>query len=68
MATATSSRRVRWPTQAAEAQKRLSPQALADRQDACAAEGSELYAGGNSLQRAVVKRLARKRMGKLLGG
>ena len=52
--------------QAREAQKNLSAAELAARQAACAAEGARLYAGGNALQRAVVKRLARKRMDTLL--
>ena len=54
--------------QAAEAQKRLPAAELALRQTACAAEGAKLYAASNGLQQAVVKRLAKKRMEKLLGG
>jgi hypothetical protein len=50
-----------------EAQKKLSPRELAARQASCADEGAKLYASGNGLQRAVVKRLAKKRMDKLLG-
>jgi predicted pyridoxine 5'-phosphate oxidase superfamily flavin-nucleotide-binding protein len=50
-----------------EAQKRLPPSELAARQAACADEGAKLYAEGNALQRAVVKRLAKRRMDKLLG-
>lgn len=53
---------------ALEAQKRLPEAQLAARQAACAEEGAKLYAAGNGLQQAVVKRLARKRMDKLLGG
>lgn len=53
---------------AAEAQKRLPATELAARQTACAAEGSRLHAASNALQQAVVKRLAKKRMEKLLGG
>lgn len=49
-----------------EAQKRLPPAELAARQDACASEGAKLFASANSLQRAVVQRLAKKRMDKLL--
>ena len=48
-------------------QRRLSPAELAARQAACAAEGTKIYNAGNALQRAVLKRLARKRMDKLLG-
>lgn len=50
-----------------EAQKKLPPRELAARQAACADEGAKLYASGNGLQRAVVKRLAKKRMDRLLG-
>lgn len=50
-----------------EAQKKLPARELAARQTACAEEGAKLYASGNGLQRAVVKRLAKKRMDKLLG-
>ncbi|MES2717883.1 MAG: hypothetical protein V4795_19100 [Pseudomonadota bacterium] len=53
--------------QAAEAQRRLSPAELAARQAACANEGARLFASSNALQRAVVKRVARKRMDRLLG-
>jgi hypothetical protein len=51
-----------------EAQKQLPAAELAARQDACASEGAKLFAAGNSLQRAVVHRLAKKRMERLLGG
>lgn len=54
--------------EAAEAQKRLPVAELAARQATCAAEGAKLYAASNGLQQAVVKRLAKKRMEKLLGG
>lgn len=54
--------------QAELAQHSLSPADLAARQAACASEGMRLLANSNALQRAVVKRLARKRMDKLLGG
>lgn len=54
--------------QAREAQKKLSPAELAARQAGCAAEGSKLYASSNVVQRAVVKRLAKKRMDNLLAG
>ncbi len=53
--------------QAAAAQRSLAPAELAARQAACAAEGARLLADANVLERAVVKRLARKRMDKLLG-
>lgn len=53
--------------QAREAQKSLPAPELAARQAACADEGARLYAAGNGLQRAVVKRLAKKRMDRLLG-
>jgi len=53
--------------QALEAQKSLTEAQLRSRQDACAAEGSRLLADSNALERAVVKRLARKRMDRLLG-
>ena len=52
---------------ALEAQKALPAHELAARQDACADEGAKLYASSNGLQQAVVKRLAKKRMDKLLG-
>lgn len=52
--------------QAMDAQKRLSPQDLDSRQRACAAEGSRLYDASNALQQAVVRHLAKKRMGRLL--
>ncbi len=53
--------------QAREAQKSLPARELAARQTQCADEGARLYAAANGLQQAIVKRLARKRMGKLLG-
>lgn len=53
--------------QAREAQKKLPPRELAQRQASCAEEGAKLYAAGNGLQRAIVKRLAKRRMDKLLG-
>lgn len=52
--------------QALEAQKSLSPAELAARQLACAKEGTALYDGSNALEKVVVKRLAKKRMDKLL--
>jgi hypothetical protein len=52
--------------QALEAQKSLPAPELATRQAACANEGAKLFAASNGLQRAVVKRLAKKRMDKLL--
>ena len=48
-------------------QRKLSPAELAARQTACASEATRLLAKSNALERAVVKRLARKRMDKLLG-
>jgi len=48
-------------------QRKLSPADLAARQTACAGEAARLLAKSNALERAVVKRLARKRMDKLLG-
>lgn len=53
--------------QAREAQKALSARELAARQAACADEGARLHAASNRLQQAVVQRLARKRMDRLLG-
>ena len=53
--------------QALEAQKSLPAPELAARQTACADEGAKLFASSNGLQQAVVKRLAKKRMDKLLG-
>ena len=52
---------------ALEAQKRLPAPELAARQAACAAEGTRLYDDSNGLEKAVVRRLAKKRMDKLLG-
>lgn len=51
-----------------EAQKNLPAAELSARQDACASEGAKLFAAGNKLQQAVVQRLAKKRMDKLLAG
>ena len=53
--------------QALEAQKSLPAPELAARQAACADEGAKLFASSNGVQQAVVKRLAKKRMDKLLG-
>jgi len=53
---------------ALEAQKSLTDAQLAERQRACADEGAKLLASSNGLERAVVKRLARKRMERLLAG
>ncbi len=53
--------------QALEDQKQLSAQALQERQRICAKEGTGLYDASNALQQAVVRHLAKKRMGKLLG-
>ena len=52
---------------ALEAQKSLTDAQLAARQSACAEEGTRLLSASNGLERAVVKRLAKKRMDKLLG-
>jgi len=51
---------------ALEAQKKLSDAQLVERQNACADEGTKLLAASNGLERSVVKRLAKKRMNKLL--
>ncbi len=51
---------------ALEDQKRLTPAELAARQLVCAAEGAKLYSDSNGLERVIVKRLANKRMDKLL--
>lgn len=48
-------------------QRKLPPAELAARLAACASEATRLLAKSNPLERAVVKRLARKRMDKLLG-
>ena len=53
--------------QAEIAQRKLTPTELAVRQAACAGEATRLLAKANALERAVVKRVARKRMDKLLG-
>ncbi|MDH4393471.1 MAG: hypothetical protein QE285_18865 [Aquabacterium sp.] len=53
--------------QAEIAQRTLPPAELAARQAACGAEATRLLAKANALERAVVKRVARKRMDKLLG-
>jgi hypothetical protein len=52
---------------ALEAQKALPAPELAARQAACADEGAKLFASSNGLEQAIVKRLAKKRMDKLLG-
>jgi hypothetical protein len=54
-------------SEALEAQKRLTDVQLIERQNACADEGAKLLASSNFLERAVVKRLASKRMNRLLG-
>jgi hypothetical protein len=53
---------------ALEAQKSLPAHELTARQTACADEGAKLFASSNGLEQAIVKRLAKKRMDKLLGG
>ena len=53
--------------QAAQDQRSLGAAELAARQAACANEGTRLFTNSNALQRAVVKRLARRRMDRLLG-
>ncbi len=50
-----------------ESQKSLSEQELAARQTACAEEGRKLLAASNAISRALVSRLADRRMKKLLG-
>jgi len=51
---------------AREAQKTLPEKELAARQAACADEGNRLLANANALERAVVSRLATRRLDKLL--
>lgn len=51
---------------AADAQKSLSPDALAARQLACSNEGAKLLANASAFSRAVVSKLAKNRMNKLL--
>jgi hypothetical protein len=53
-------------TDAREAQKALPAAELAARQDACAAEGSQLLASANFIERLVVWRLTGNRMKKVL--
>ena len=52
--------------EALEAQKALPEQELAARQSACAEEGRQLLAASNGITRALVTRLADRRMKKLL--
>ena len=52
---------------ALEAQKKLSHAQLMERQNACTDEGAKLLAASNGLERVVVRRLAKKRMDRLLG-
>lgn len=52
---------------ALDAQKTLSAEALSSRQMACADEARQVLAESNFISRAVVSRLAKKRMNKLLG-
>lgn len=54
--------------EAEQAQRRLGPAELTARQAACAAEGARMVAKSNALERAVLRRLAKKRMERLLGG
>lgn len=51
---------------ALEAQKSLTEAQLGARQEACTAEGTKLLEASNPLERAIVKRLAHRRMEKLL--
>jgi hypothetical protein len=51
---------------ALQAQKSLSEQELAARQSACAEEGRKLLAASNGISRALVTRLADRRLKKLL--
>ena len=53
---------------ALEVQKNLSASELASRQEACALEGTALLADSNGIERTIVKRMAKKRMDRLLGG
>jgi hypothetical protein len=53
--------------EAERAQRKLPARELAARQSACADEGAKLYADGNGVQKAVLRRLAKKRMQRLLG-
>lgn len=52
---------------AIEAQKTLSSEELSSRQTLCAEEGRTMLADGNVVSRALVSRLAKKRMRRLLG-
>lgn len=52
--------------QAEVEQRRLPPAELAARQTACAGEGARLLAAANVVERAVLKRIAKKRMDRLL--
>jgi hypothetical protein len=52
---------------ALESQKSLTDPQLLARQNLCADEGARILAASNGLERAVVKRLAKKRMDRLLG-
>ena len=51
---------------ALEAQKSLPESALAARQNLCEGEGARLLAGASALERAVVSRVATRRMKRLL--
>lgn len=53
---------------ALEAQKTMSEPGLTARQSACALEGAQLLANADLISRAVVSRLAERRMKKLLEG
>jgi hypothetical protein len=53
---------------ALDAQRALSASELAARQASCAQEGTTLLARSNFIERAIVSRLAEKRLNKLLGG
>lgn len=48
--------------------QQLDPTQAAARQSRCAAEGAQLLAAASGLQRAVLKRFAKRRMDRLLGG
>ena len=52
--------------QARQALQQLPASELGARQTACASEGSRLFAAGNKLEQAIVRRLAKKRMERLL--
>ncbi len=56
-----------WLDKARQEQEKLPAAELAARQDHCTAQGAKLLADTNPLSRAIVSRLAEKRMKKMLG-